>query len=182
MHHHAKQVILIAAGSGIVPVVTGCRARSPLKHNRNRRRCTMICLRIGVLTLEWVFLESYTDWIGRTNPFRAPGNEVLRGDVDVLDLPSGIQWAAVAGHAYTHAAIFIELLKAPRTYQINSMCSGSRLIFRRFNSNVTQSTFVSLLKPWFSRLYWFMDASSSLYQSSSIDSQISFTRACGCGR
>ncbi|KAJ7882199.1 hypothetical protein B0H14DRAFT_2565444 [Mycena olivaceomarginata] len=101
-HHHAKHVILIAAGSGIGS--SGDRVQSMISSKVTFTKFA---------TLEWVLLESYTDWIGRTNPFRAPGNEVLRGDVDVLDLPSGIQWAAVAGHAYTHTAIFIELLKAP---------------------------------------------------------------------
>ncbi|KAJ7793349.1 hypothetical protein B0H14DRAFT_2622975 [Mycena olivaceomarginata] len=74
-HHHARQVILRAAGSGIGS--SGDRMQSMISSKVTFTKFA---------TLEWVLLESYTDWIGRTNPFRAPGNEVLRSGQSLLNI------------------------------------------------------------------------------------------------
>ncbi|KAJ7775831.1 hypothetical protein B0H14DRAFT_2631801 [Mycena olivaceomarginata] len=114
MHHHAKQVVLIAAGSGIGS--SGDRMQSMISSkvmftkfavSSTQASPTSQTLhnylpahrRLGVFpravqgvadtfsqTLEWVLLESYTDWICRENPFRAPGNEVLRGGQSLVNI------------------------------------------------------------------------------------------------
>ncbi|KAJ7730498.1 hypothetical protein B0H14DRAFT_2640223 [Mycena olivaceomarginata] len=162
MHHHTKQVILTAAGSGISSSGDSLRMQSMISSEVTFTKFA---------TLEWVLLESYPDWIGRANPFRAPGNEVLRGGQSLLNIlfkpltqyealrigvildgqlhssppmlahrvwmfwtyrqgyngpPSRPVPVQVAGHAYTHTAIFIELLKAPHIRIKSTPCARAR--------------------------------------------------------
>ncbi|KAJ7339711.1 hypothetical protein DFH08DRAFT_812087 [Mycena albidolilacea] len=77
MHHHAKQVIPTAAGSGIGS--SGDRMQSTISSKVTFTKFAMF----------WNYRQGYKGQPSRPVPFQA------------------------AGHAYTHAAIFIELLKAP---------------------------------------------------------------------